>query len=121
MPLLFFHTRAEALGAINELEQSSFQSEDFNVFEGEQGTAALDLEGSHHTLLNGYMRKFVKFSDAAEWHFLTEAEREIRSGHILLFVAAPTKEEKELVITAFKNQGAFGIRYFSAIAIEDVV
>lgn len=79
------------------------------------------LEGSHHTLLNGYMRKFVKFSDAAEWHFLTEADREIRNGHILVFVAAPTKEEKDLIIQAFRNQGAFGIRYFSAIAIEEVV
>lgn len=81
----------------------------------------MDTDGSHHTILKKYMRKFIKFSDSADWRFLTEADQEIRDGHILVCVPTPTDEEKNLVIGAFQRSGAYDIRYFGPIAVEEVI
>lgn len=117
----FFENADEAMKAIEELEDYGYTDEDFNVFEGDRGIDAVDLDGSHHTLLENYMRKFIKFSDSAEWRFLNEADQEIRNGHVLICVPTPSDSEKEEVIDAFKRYGGYDIRYFTPLYIEEVV
>lgn len=117
----FFQTREEAEQALSELEEQGFSNEDFNVFEGEKGVDAVDVDGTHHTVLEKYMRKFIKFSDSAEWRFLSEADHELRGGHVLLCVPTPEEEQKAKVIEVFKKNSAYDIRYFTPIYIEEVV
>ncbi len=117
----FFQTREDAEKAIKLLEEKGYEDEDFNVFEGEQGVNAIDVDGDHHTILERYMRKFIKISDSAEWRFLDEADKEIKNGHILLCVPTPNSTKKEEVIGAFKEGGAYDIRYFTPLYIEEIL
>ncbi|WII72229.1 hypothetical protein QJS83_17335 [Bdellovibrio sp. 22V] len=117
----FFENAEAAEKAIEQLEELGFTEEDFNIFEGDQGVDAVDIEGTHHTLLEKFMRKFIKFSDSAEWRFLHEADQEIRNGHILLCVPTPKEEDKDDAIAVFKRTEAYDIRYFTPLYIEEVV
>lgn len=116
----FFESPGEAEKAISELESLGFSDEDFNVFEGESGLQAIDLDGSHHNLVERYLRKFIKFSDSAEWRFLNEADYEIRKGHIMLCILTPHDKEKNQVHEVFKKNKAYDIRYFTPLYIEEM-
>ncbi|XGC81220.1 hypothetical protein ACES2L_01835 [Bdellovibrio bacteriovorus] len=117
----FFATREAAEKAIDDLELEGYEDEDFNIFEGDRGVDAIDLEGSHHTMLERFMRQFIKFSDSAEWRFLSEADQELRNGHILICVPTGNDHDKTEVIDVFKRNGAYDIRYFTPLYIEEVV
>lgn len=117
----FFQNAADAEKAIAELESRGYDDEDFNVFEGEKGVEAVDIEGTHHNVLEKYMRKFIKISDSAEWRFLTEADHEIRNGHVLLCVPTPNDQQKDEVIEVFKKTDAYDIRYFTPLYVEEVM
>ncbi len=117
----FFRNREDAEKAIRELEEQGYDDEDFNLFEGAHGVSAVDLEGTHHTVLENFMRKFIKFSDSAEWNFLREADQEIKNGHILLCVPTPNDLDKEEVIATFKRTGGYDLRYFTPLYVEEVV
>ncbi|MEN0057696.1 MAG: hypothetical protein AAGB31_02585 [Bdellovibrio sp.] len=116
----FFSSSEEAERSISDLEMQGYTDEDFNVFEGNSGIAAIDADGNHHNMLENYMRKFIRFSDSAEWKFLHEADIEIRNGHILLCVPTSTEEQKKSVVDIFHQNGAYDIRYFTPLYIEEV-
>lgn len=116
----FFADRSSVENTVRDLEDLGYKNEDFNLFEGPEGVKAIDVDGLHHNLLERFMRKFIKFSDAAEWRFLNEADREIRQGSILLCVPTPNDKEKWDVIHCFKQNHAYDIRYFSPLFVEEV-
>lgn len=117
----FFQNKHAAEQAIDELEAYGYSEEDFNVFQGDGGIDAVDVDGLHHTMLENYMRKFIKFSDSAEWSFLSEADRELRNGHVLICVLTLNQNQKDEIISACKANGAYDIRYFTPLYVEEIV
>lgn len=116
----FFSTATDALHAIEDLEAIGFDPADFSVFEGPSAIEALDLDGKKHSFWSEYRRKISKLTDGAEWHFLTEADNELRNSHILLLVPSYGKENKEVVLKYFKKNGGSGIRYTTNFTIEEL-
>lgn len=119
--LAFFSKPEDVRSAASALVNAGFQEEDINVFEGDGGVDAVDLDSTHSDVMEKYYRKFVKFSDAAEWHFLLEADDELRRGHILMCLVTEDVEEKNLAVPILRKYNAFDIRYCTGIAIEEVV
>lgn len=117
----FFKNKEDAEKAIDELEAYGYSEDDFNIFEGEPGIDAVDLDGVHHTLLEKYMRMFIKFSDSGEWRFLSEADRELRNGHVLVCVLTLDERQKDEIISAFRTNGAYDLRYFTPLYVEEIV
>lgn len=116
----FFATVKDAIQVIEDLEAVGFEPEDFSVYEGPQGVKSIDLDGKNHSIWSEYRRKISKFSDGAEWHFLTDAENELRNSHILLLIPTQGKDTKEYVIQCLKKNGGFGIRYTTNFTIEEI-
>ncbi|AHZ86014.1 hypothetical protein AB1A81_01815 [Bdellovibrio bacteriovorus] len=119
--LAFFSNPEDARKAASELVNAGFHEADINVFEGDDGVEAVDLDSIHADLMEKYYRKFVKFSDSAEWHFLTEADDELRRGHILMCLVTMNVEEKDAAVPILRKHKAFDMRYCTGIAIEEVV
>lgn len=117
----FFQSKQDAEKAIDELEAYGYDEEDFNVFQGDPGVDAVDVDGIHHTLMEKYMRKFIKFSDSAEWRFLSEADRELRNGHVLICILTLDESQKDEIVSACKTNGAYDIRYFTPLYVEEIV
>lgn len=117
----FFHTAEEACAAIEDLESRwGYHDEDFNVFDGETGVEAVDLDGIRHTVLERFMRRFLKFSDSSEWRFLKEADQELKTGNILVCVATLQASRKEEVARTFREYGGYDLRYFTPVYIEEL-
>lgn len=117
----FFKSKEEAEKAVEELEAFGYSEEDFNIFQGDPGVDAVDVDGLHHTMMENYMRKFIKFSDSAEWRFLNEADRELRNGHVLVCVLTLDEDQKDEIIGSFKASGAYDIRYFTPLYVEEIL
>lgn len=116
----FFTSSQEALEVTNELVTLGFDANDFSVLEGPQGVNAIDLEGKKHSFWSEYRRKISKLAGGAEWHFLNDADNELRNAHVLLLVPTPDKEDRETVIKCFKKNGGFGIRSTTHFTIEEL-
>ncbi|MGZ3771255.1 MAG: hypothetical protein ACXVCP_17060 [Bdellovibrio sp.] len=117
----FFKNVEDAEKAVDELEAYGYDEEDFNVFQGTTGVEAVDVDGLHHTLLENFMRKFIKFSDSAEWRFLNEADRELRNGHVMICVLTLDDDQKDEIVDTFKTSGAYDIRYFTPLYVEEIL
>lgn len=117
----FFEFSEELLKATSRLVNVGLHEEDFFVFEGPEGIEAVDLLGERHSYFEKYMRKFIQFSDAAEWRFLREADEELRKGRFLLVINMPSGTDKNHVVGALKAHHAYDIRLCSHISIEEVV
>lgn len=116
----FFHTAKEACNAIEDLESRGYQDQDFNVFDGDKGVEAVDVDGIRHTILERFLRRFLKFSDSAEWRFLSDADQELKNGNILICVPTASAAKKDEVSTTFKAYGGYDLRYFTPIYIEEI-
>lgn len=116
----FFHRAEDACQAIEDLEARGYHDEDFNIFDGDLGIEAVDRDGIRHSVLERFMRRFLKFSDSAEWRFLNEADQELKNGNILVCVPTPKAATKEEVVTVFKVYGGYDLRYFTPIYIEEI-
>ena len=119
--LAFFTNSEDVRRAASALINIGFQETDISIFEGDEGVEAVDLDATHSDLVGKYLRKFVKFSDAAEWHFLTEADDELRRGHVLVCLVTMNEEEKDKAIPILKRFHAYDIRYCSGLYFEEVV
>lgn len=115
----FFTTAREALLAIEDLESLGFASEDLSILEGPRGIDAIDLEGKKHSFWSEYRRKISQLADGAEWHFLTDAEKELSNSHLLLLVPTQGNEVKEVAIRSLKKNGGYGLRYITNFTIEE--
>ena len=115
----FFATARDAIQAIEDLESIGFASEDLSILEGPQGLEAIDLEGKKHSFWSEYRRKISQLTNGAEWHLLTDAEREISQSHFLLLVPTQGKEIREAAIQSLKKNGGYGIRYITNFTIEE--
>lgn len=118
--LAFFPTDEEARKAASELVNLGFSEADLLIFEGDEGVDAIDIEGNRGDLLDRYYKKFVKFSDSAEWHFLLEADEQLRQGHVLMCLITDTDEEKEMVVPVLKRHRGYDIRYVSGLYVEEI-
>ncbi|WP_295900225.1 hypothetical protein [uncultured Bdellovibrio sp.] len=116
----FFQSKEDAEKAISELESLGFNDDEFNIFEGDSGVHAVDIDGDHHNVIEKYMRKFIKMSDSAEWRFLSEADYELKNGHLLVCVPTLSDQKKQEVISAFKKADAYDIRYFTPLYVEEI-
>ncbi|UXR65387.1 hypothetical protein EZJ49_03860 [Bdellovibrio bacteriovorus] len=119
--LAFFAKGEDVRKAASALINIGFKEEDINIFEGDEGVDAIDIESNHADLVGKYFRKFVKFSDSAEWHFLTEADDEIRRGHILMCLVTMNEEEKNKAVPILKRFHGYDIRYCTGLYFEEVV
>ena len=117
----FFEFSEDLLKATSHLVNHGLHEEDFFVFEGSEGIEAVDLLGERHSYFEKYMRKFIQFSDAAEWRFLREADEELRKGRFLLVINMPTDVKKYDIVGTLKANHAYDIRLCSHISIEEVV
>lgn len=119
--LAFFLSDEDARKTASALVNAGFHESDILVFEGDEGVDAIDIDATQSGLMERYFRKFVKFSDAAEWHFLMEADDELKRGHVLLCIVTLSEKEKDQVVPILKQYNAFDIRYCAGISIEEVV
>ena len=119
--LAFFTNAEDVRRAASALINIGFSENDINIFEGDEGVEAVDIDATHSDLVSKYFRKFVKFSDAAEWHFLAEADDELRRGHVLFCVVTMNEEERDKVVPILKRFHAYDIRYCSGLHVEEVV
>lgn len=117
----FFPNSDEVRKAASALVNAGFHEKDIIVFEGDEGVAALDINNERADPLERFFRRFVKFSDAAEWRLLKEADAEIKKGHILMGLAVHKTKDKDKALAAIKRNQAYNIRYCSGLYIEDVV
>ncbi|WP_347358803.1 hypothetical protein [Bdellovibrio sp.] len=119
--LAFFTNAEDVRKAASALINIGFHEADINIFEGDEGVEAVDLDSTHSDLVGKYFRKFVKFSDAAEWHFLTEADDELRRGHVLVCLVTMSDEDKNKAVPILKRFHAYDIRYCTGLYFEEVV
>lgn len=117
----FYPSREKMAQAIEELLSQGFDEEDLNIFEGEQGLHAIDVEGSEHTFFEYLARKSQKFWGSGEWAFFEEANQELKKGHALLSVYTEDEAEKDIISAIMKRHGAYDIRYFARAYTERIL
>lgn len=118
--LSFFPSDEDARMAASELVNLGFSESDILIFEGDEGAEAIDLAGNQGDWLDRYYKKFVKFSDSAEWYFLLEADNQLRQGHVLMCLITNTEVEKNKVVPLLKRHQGYGIRYVSGLYVEEI-
>lgn len=118
--LCFFNTREQAENAVQAIMREGFPAEAINVYEGEHGLSAVDATGEMHSLKEAWARWTQKFLGTGEWDLVSEADKELREGHLLLSVLTPNDSDKEDVADLMLLNGGHSIRYVNPLYNEEL-
>ncbi|HEX7676349.1 MAG TPA: hypothetical protein VF412_19395 [Bdellovibrio sp.] len=118
--LCFFNTREQAENTVQAIMREGFPAEAINVYEGEHGLAAVDATGEMHSLKEAWARWAQKFLGTGEWDLVSEADKELREGHLLLSVLTPSNDDKEDVADLMLLNGGHSIRYVDPLYNEQL-
>lgn len=118
--LCFFNTTEQAQNTAEAILRQGFHESDLSIYEGDHGLSAVDSAGDQHSLKEAWARWAQKFLGTGEWDLVSEADRELREGHLLLSVLTTNGEAKDQVAELMLLNGGHSIRYVNPLYNEEL-
>ncbi|MDG0817136.1 hypothetical protein [Bdellovibrio svalbardensis] len=118
--LCFFSTEEQAQNTAEAILRQGLHEKDINIYEGAHGLNAIDSAGNQHSVKEAWARWVQKFLGTGEWDLVSEADRELREGHLLMSVLTVKEDQKDQVAELMLLNGGHSIRYIAPLYNEEM-
>jgi hypothetical protein len=114
-----FESGADAKAAVGEVQALGIDARAIDVFVGEDGAAALDLEGLEHGSVIRTLRNLESLMVQIAEQTTDDAEQTLKSGGIAVAILMDERESlKDEVAAVLRRHEARAIRYWGRWTIE---
>ena len=113
--------QTDAMQAIRTLRSNGFLQSDIHPLAGDAAADALHGHSGHGRLLDGVLRVAERWGIVdEEMELKAKLEGALRDGSVLVLVATPTAERRQLASRVLRHAGASSIHFMGRFTITDV-
>ena len=104
--------------AMRDFAKSGFDVSDIHVLHGKAGVEILDIDGSRHGTLARISRLIQSAMADSEIHELETMRDQLEQGHIVIAVATPKQEKRDVAQSIMHNHNGHHITFFARFYVE---
>ena len=115
-----FESEQDVQHAVEALERVRFDSDSYEVLQGEEDARSLDLEGAAHGVSGRVLRALQGASSYDRDHTRRHVEHLQRGGQVLAVLVGEDEDAKRRAADAMREHGGEFINYYADTYVESL-